>query len=445
MSRLPKIFLILLCLVIFIYPLVVAGPMSFFFKGKKHSHKDAYFLKYGADQIEVPTDILVSGDAGDQSFDDGQVLDTPEEGVPFGELNIDNSGGGASFAISKGELKFSSSAGWGNVGAYSQAITRDTGLTMFASIKNAVATHIAAIGWKEDANSNFSGGGGDRWGYDVGSATSQLNETAANDLEEMGAVVNNTEYHVAFALGGYNVGGVPFRAGQTASDFNYGVAYWIRFGTWGNWKLVWRDNQQNSTPMYAAFGTNSATQITIDSLIVPGTALDPDVILNPAYYDATPDNSAIDIGTGDALIDTNVTFGAGVATFHVRFRLQDASNYWNVKALSGTAGADFTLHKTTATVEAGAVASADVDFTAAAHDIRIIADGSTFFRVYVDKALKLSYSGPDTDFEDETGVQLVDGGAAFTENLLVVYNRSNTDINDLFETATGGIYIADPF
>ena len=262
---------------------------------------------------------------------------------------------------------------------------------------------------KATANSDFTGAGGERWGFDVGSATSQLNETAENDLEEVGAAVNNVTYHVAFSLGGYNVSGVPYRTGETASDYNYGCGYWIRLGTYGNWKLIWRDSKKNTTPMYAAFGS-AGGPYSIDDLFVPTLAVDPDIIFNPAYYDATPNNDVVDVTIEDALLDVNVTVPAGVETFHIRFRMEDASNYWNVKILSGTAGADMTLHKTTATVEAAASASADVDFTAAAHDIRIIYDGSTTFRVYVDNVFEMSYAGPDTDFEDETEVQLVDAG-----------------------------------
>ncbi len=112
-----------------------------------------------------------------------------------------------------------------------------------------------------------------------------------------------------------------------------------------------------------------------------------------------------------------------------------------MKALSGTAGTDLTLHLTkTAGGEGAAVASADVDFTAAAHDIRIIVEGSTWFRVYVDGALKLTYNGPDTTFETETEAQLVDAGTAFTENTFTAHNRTDSAWDTEISTATGSVY-----
>ena len=437
----------------FIYALAFAGDMHIFRAGgtsessirgkgigyiKLPGGKTLIFLPDGS----VDADIVVTGDAPDQGYVDGQVVDTPEEGITSGQFTIQSSGSGADVRLTKGRWAVTSSAGWGNVGGYSQAIVRQTGRTFFSKVISTSASNIVAVGWKEDGNSNFSAGGGDRWSYDIGSASQQINEAAAVDLEEIGTAVNATEYQVAFALGGYSVGGVPYFTGETASSYKYGCSYWIRGGIYTNWTLLWKDAQQNTTPMYAAFGTPAAI-FTIDDLLVPGLVSDVDTMFTPAYIDTTPDTNAHDIGTGNAIIDTNVTMPAGVADFYIRFRYQDASNFWNVKILSGTAGTDLTLHKTTATVEGAAVASADMDFAAAAHDIRIIADGSTFFRVFVNRQLQLSYDGPDTAFQAETEIQLVDGGSAFTENRLVAWPRMDADWNVEFADKTGGVYRED--
>lgn len=375
-----------------------------------------------------------------QTFTDGEVLDVQSEGVLSGALTVYDTGSG-NVQMKSSRLVFTSSSAWGDIGATSQAIVRDFGVGFFGTINSAVNTYLIGMGWKEDENCNMTAGGGDRWSYDMGSAGAKILETAAADLVEIGDMVALTDYKVAFLLGGYNATGVPYQVGDTVADFKYGVSYWIKGGVYTDWTLAWKDAQQNTTPMYAAIGSASAFY-TVDNLYIPplGVVLDVDTMFAPVYIDVTPDNLVHDIGTGNAVIDTNVTVPAGASTFHIRFRMQDVNNYWNVKILSGTAGDDLSLHKTTATVEGAAVDAADIDWTAGAHDIRIICDGSTYFRVFVDRTLRLEYNGPDTDFATETEIQLVDAFAEFTENRLAAWPRVDAAIATEITDKTSGIY-----
>lgn len=418
-----------------IYVIKAGGPAGV-------SGKGISYLRAGPDLFIVAPDLnideeLVGGSGGnDQDLDDGDVLDTPIESVLAGEFTVSECALGT-IELKADAFAVTNSCAWGGTGAVSQAITRDFGTTLFGTVYNYIVTNIVGFGWKEDANVNMTSGGGDRWSYDIGSATGKINETAANDLEEVGTAVNYTSYQIALSLGGYDSSGVPYQTGDTAANFKYGCSYWLKGGTYTDWTLLWKDDQQNTATMYAAFGSASAIY-TVADIIVPGETIDVDTMFNPAYISTTPDNNAHDIGTGDAIINANVTTpGAGVSDFYIRFRLQDANNYWNVKMLSGTAGNDLTLHKTTGGIEAAAVASSDQDFAVGtAFDIRIICDGSTHFAVYVDGIRAFTYTGPDTDFEDETEIQLVDSGAAFTENRLAAWPRTDSDWGDEISSMT---------
>lgn len=377
--------------------------------------------------------------AADQTFPDGYVIDSPSEGManPTGALTVTDTAAGTVKVVSN-KLEITGSGSANETGVFkTDGVSRSTGKALLLTHTAKTGITGTYFGWDDAAgitNVTFLGIRGNGTEYWV------TPDAPAQPSANVADVVNGIDYQVLMLLGGYNASGIPIKTGDTIADFPRGIDYFIKGGSFSTYTRIWKAPSDNTATLYPMFQIKQAEPVLFDNILIPTNVLNVDTMFQPAYHDATPDLNVNDITIADAIIDTNVTFPAGAATFQIRFRYQDSENFWNVKCLSGTAGTDLTLHKTTATVEGAAVASADVDFTAAAHDIRIIVDGSTWFRVYVDGVLKLTYNGPDTAFEAETEVQLVDAGAAFTENTFTAHYRTNRSWDAEISAATGGGY-----
>ncbi len=352
---------------------------------------------------------------------------------------VKTGGGGSSVKVVGNKLELVGGGSWAATGIFGPTdIIRALGKGGFFSNNYSTNNNAHAFGFDNsaalDAGVNLEAGV-------LLSNISDIQYRAGSSGATVGEYSASTEYQFLVLLGGSDSNGVSWKTGDTESSFLYGFRALVKGGAFTNWTLLWIDTRANTSTVYLQFNQNATDTSLVDNILIPTLPLNVDTMFNPIYLDETPDLNVNDIGISDALIDTNVTFGAGVATFQIRFRYQDAANFWNVKALSGTAGTDLTLHLTkTAGGEGGAVASADVDFTAAAHDIRIIVEGGTIFNVYVDGVLELTYAGPDTTFQTETEVQLVDAGTAFTENVFTAHNRTKAAWDTEISTATGSVY-----
>lgn len=373
---------------------------------------------------------LVSGQP--ENWPDGETRNTAGQGVPDGALLGRDSGAG-SIDIDGNEIKIVGSGNWNETGVYEpDGITNALGVGLFFT-ENVPVVNWLIRGWNDAAELHTT------VYHTLGSVGANISYRISGSEAVIGTRAAATDYGILLLLGGYDVNGIPWKIGDDPANFTYGCRYFIKGGVFTNWSLLWADERSNTTPLYPMFSAKNADTTNFSKIYTPTEVLTPATMFPAVYQDETPDLAVHDVGDGDILFDTRVTTpGAGTDVFTMRFRLQDSQNFWNVNMVAGTAGTDLTLHKTTGGVEAAAVATADVDFaTTTAYDIRIVTRGDSWFRVYVDGALKLTYNGPDSAFENETEIQLVNGSSNFTPNLVAVWPSTNSAIDAVIAAEAG--------
>jgi len=405
-------------------------------------------------------------DAPDQSFSDGQVLDTPAEGVKDGQLTCVIKDGGLSISGNKLSFSVQETAVWGDLGCYSQAITRVFGIGLFwlenisteqghnigfaksAGIFASVDTEIAYIFHPTTLDRLWIYVGGIREGGDF-------------------SYFSSTDFHLAIILGGYDSGGIAWHSGQNKSQYMYGAAFFGKGGGIGDgvsWTLLWRTDQGNASPLYGTFSNYNASG-TLDNFRVPDADLS--AVLQPLVLDTFTDSdgtsldahtpevgggwteqsgnwetqsnkartattggagiATFDAGVSDMLFDVTVTTPAsGTTPGGLVVRYTDDNNYWYVKITPGTDGTDFELIE----VNGGTPttrASADVDWAAStAYKIRVIVDGNDYWKVYVDGTEKLSYTTANSFNATATKCGLKDeGDANFQFDNVAVFARTS--------------------
>ena len=62
--------------------------------------------------------------------------------------------------------------------------------------------------------------------------------------------------------------------GDTAADFNYGMHYLIKGGTFTSWTKVWISAVDNTTPLYESMQVQAATAIPFDDIYIPTDTFD---------------------------------------------------------------------------------------------------------------------------------------------------------------------------
>ena len=206
--------------------------------------------------------------AANQGYSDAQVLDTVAEGVQDGQLTVVEKDG--TLAVVSNECAFTAQATptWGDQGFYSQAVTRSLGLTLLGTV-NVDATNTTAIlaldqaadaGLTRELYFAFISDGN----LDVIITDGANPPVVLERLVDAFAYAASTDYQLAIVLGGYDVNGVPFYAGQTPADYLYGAAFFVKGGAFGsNWTLLWRTALGNTATLYAAF-TNYDAAGTLD-------------------------------------------------------------------------------------------------------------------------------------------------------------------------------------
>ncbi|MBW2635983.1 MAG: hypothetical protein JRC86_00400 [Deltaproteobacteria bacterium] len=391
----------------------------------------AYRSPYGAPVSPLSYLLKATFDsAPNQTFSDAQVLDTPAEGVESGSLTVVDTSTGTVKIVS-GELEIVGDGTYNKTGIVdSDGVSRLLGRGLFIDHIHA-SSNFSLIGFTNSSALSVN------IQFGVGIANTVLNYWVTTPVP-VGEIPTGARYSYLFLSGGFNSSGVPIKPGDTEADFLYGGRIFIKGGAFTSWTLMWLYTANNAATIHALINI-AASPALFDNILIPTAPLTPGIMFPAVYQDETPDLSAHDVGDGDILFDTRVTTpGAGTDVLTMRFRLQDSQNFWSVNMVAGTAGTDLTLHKTTGGVEAAAVATADVDFAiTTAYDIRIITRGDSWFRVYVDGGLELTYNVPDAAFENETEIQLVNGSGNFTPNLVAVWPSTDADIDAEITRATG--------
>ena len=319
-------------------------------------------------------------DAPDQGYANGQVLDTVAEGVQDGQLTVVEVDG--TLAIVSGKCAFTAQSTPidGDQGFFSSgAITKRLGITLLSNVNSAnMTTEVVYLGFKSAAaitlaarEFTFGKASGENALIYVRfpSTTLALSDTFAD----------STDYIFAIVLGGYDVNGAPWRAGQVTADYLYGAAYYVKGGAFTNWTLIWRTASSNTTPLYAGMATLTFTG-TLDNFRVPDADLS--AVLQPtclstfatdgeldAYTPELGSAWAEDIGDWDTASGTLKATALGIATFTgladclydakvttpaagttaggLALRITDltgaSEDYWYVKVTPGTAGTDWEL------------------------------------------------------------------------------------------------------
>lgn len=387
----------------------------------------------------------------DQGYANGQVLDTAAEGVTAGSLTVVEVDGTLALVSNKCTFTAQSTPVWGDLGLYSQAITRTLGLGLLASVSNDATKKGMALAWHYQTgvpNPSLT-----IYGLVFDASGTAL---AARDLYDstivIGAYAAATEYQFCLVLGGYDVNGVPWRSGQAAADYLYGASWYIEGGAYAMWTLLWRNAAANTSPLYAMLTTYNAAG-TIDAFRVPDTSLS--AVLQPTCLSTftadngvsldaiTPEvggawteqagnwdiqsskarcadtgndhyNATVNAAAASVMADASVTMGTGTnAIGGLCVRLQDAANCWFVNAFrSGqfriselVAGGSTTRTSANLTIDGGQTCA-----------IRAICYGTTI-DAFLDGGNKISY-GSASNFLTETkhGVMEYRSTTTYSEN-----------------------------
>ena len=364
--------------------------------------------------------------APDQGYSNTQVLDTVAEGVQDGTLTVVEADG--TLAVVSNKLAFTAqvSPAWGNLGMYSQAITRALGRGLLVAALSNDVTNIGPVAaWKDAQNVNVSTGAGNRQSHALASDEVAVGWQTTTALS-LDAVVDATEYTVAMLLGGFDSVGNPYLSGQLKANYTYGTWYFVKGGTFANWTLIWTSDQGNTTPLYAAFSNYSAAG-TLDNFRVPdrdlsaiqvpvayssftaanGTSLDAitpevggawteqagdwDIQSNRAWCDGTG-IATIDSGLSDYIMNLVGQTAGGQAHDYVQalFRYSDSTHYWFLQAAAeGAVDNTFKLYENDAGIveraSAAVTVTKDTDY-----QIRVILDGQQI-DAFLDGGNKISY------------------------------------------------------
>jgi len=385
--------------------------------------------------------------AGDQGYADGQVLDTAAEGVEAGQLTVVEKDGTLAVVSNKMAFTAQGSAVWGDLGAYSQAITRALGVSLLGTTNlDAVNKQVKLLGLQDAQDVGVTNRIYQFHVQTDADLQAIIEDGAGNRLEGpvVGVLSATTDYAFCIVLGGYDINGNPWYPGQTKADYTYGAHFLIAGGAFATYTRLWTTALGNTATLYAVFSNYDAAG-TIDDILVPdydfsavqvpvayssfdaanGTSLDaitPEV--GGAWTEqvggwdiqsnrANPDGNAIatvDSGEADVMVDCTVQTGAN--QLGIMLRYADADNRWEIDVLDAQNliriveenGGSRTVRAS------GAVAIADgVDY-----NLRAVAYGQTI-DAFVDGGSKISY-----------------GSAALNETA-TLHGLRATDASDEFE------------
>lgn len=364
-----------------------------------------------------------------QAYADAQVLDTPE-GVLDGTLTVVEKDGTLSVNAS-GECAFTAQATptWGDLGVYSQAITRALGRGLLGTHNVGATTTQALVGnWSNAASLGLAAR---RYSLLFGiSATIFAQIQNAVENVAVGTYAASTDYDYAIVLGGYDADGVPWRQGEPAASYLYGASLFIRGGAYTDWTLPWRTALDNTSTLYANFSNRNANG-TLEKFRVPDVDLK--AVLQPTALSTFIAANGTDLATGytpevggvwtervgdwdiqgnaatpddtaraSATIESSISDAfASVATRNTAtanttardngliFRESDADNYWYAGINSN--GNQFRIVERNATVETIRASAAVAINAGQVYDIIVITDGQTI-DAFLDGGNKITHT-----------------------------------------------------
>lgn len=294
----------------------------------------------------------------DQGYANAQVLDTTAEGVQDGSFTVVEADGTLALASNKCAFTAQGTPAWGDQGLYSTtAITRALGTALLGIVN-------IASGDANDFGFNTAAALGRRshFAYTTANRIWITVESSANYWRDSATHIDSTDHHLAIVLGGYDVNGIPWRSGQTVTDYVYGTAFFIKGGNYTTWTLLVRDPADNNTPLYLSTRFYDVAG-TIDNVRVPnrdlsavlqptclstftaanGTSLDAitpeaggtwteqvgdwDIQSNRADGPGASAQATVDPSIANAIIHVTAN-AAGAALFGITARYSDATHHW---------------------------------------------------------------------------------------------------------------------
>jgi len=209
--------------------------------------------------------------ASNQNYSDAQVLNTVAEGITAGQLTVVEKDGTLAVVSNKCAFTVQGTPALGDLALVSLALTKSLGMTLYETLN--IASLTAYMGFWDDANTI-----GNNRVYSFLSSTTWLARTydgAGNQLESVSVAAFNadTDYQLCLVLGGYDSNGVPWRTGETAANYLYGAAWYVKGSTFSTWTLLWRTALVNISTLYAALSTYNAAG-TIDDFRIPTDTLE---------------------------------------------------------------------------------------------------------------------------------------------------------------------------
>lgn len=200
----------------------------------------------------------------DQGYTNGQVLDIHVEGVQDGQLTVVEVDGTLAIVSNKCAFTAQATPTWGDLGFYSQAVTRALGRGLLGTVsKGATNTEGPVIAWYDSAvvdqtNQIYmwifvNDGNLEPYTFDgVGNLLDRNQDAIAYSA--------STDYQLAIVLGGFSAAnGIPWRQGEDPAGYLYGAAFFIKeSAAFPTWTLLWRTSQGNTATLYAAFSNYNA-------------------------------------------------------------------------------------------------------------------------------------------------------------------------------------------
>lgn len=398
--------------------------------------------------------------ASDQSFIDAQVLDTAAEGVETGQLTVSLSGLAAEYAkIVSNELEMYGDNNWDGVMLVGEAQTRAIGLACLIQENGAT---VCQYGWNNVA-------GGTQVGKEIGvknqTATLKRFATASIGDKDILNSVNGQVYQFAFILGGYDVNGVPYKAGDTKANFTYGGAIFAKGAAdLPNWSLLYRDKNANAATVYPYINTRTGNAFIFDDLKVPDADLSN--LLEPVVLDTFTDTNGtsldahtMDVGSGwtehlgvweiqsneakttsvstlqlatiltlyaDAIIEVAVTTSVN-SFLGIAFRFTDTDNAWWAEL---DAGGDRAVIKerTSATTTLRAETAVTID-DATTYRLVVILDGDVI-TVIADDTVRVTYTSSVRNTVKTHGLKAYRASEKF-DNFAVYPRGAGAEYSDL--------------
>ena len=206
--------------------------------------------------------------AGDQDYADAQVLNTVGEGITDGQLTVVEVDGTLAIVSNKCAFTAQATPAWGDLGFYSQAITKALGLVLLGTI-NSDATKQTLFGLVNAQALSYTDF---EYTFHVNGTLSYGDNAGGWWTAVIGAVSSATDYEWALVLGGYDVSRVPWRSGEAGANYLYGASLFIKGGAYTNWTLLWRTHKLNTATLYAAVSIYDGVG-TLDDFRVPDADL----------------------------------------------------------------------------------------------------------------------------------------------------------------------------